>query len=188
MKYLVSVFVVLMTVGAFAAIKGAPFQPEVDQRFNTIEGNVTTAQSNITALQAVDTTLTTQTADGLAAARVARATYDVAVDGGTVAAHPLGVTLPAKSIIKQAWFYTSTQFVDAGSGTVALHCEDANNIYTATDITGNTAGTIVAGAATGAAANMVKGIANACEITATVAGAEQSAGKLILYVEYVVHD
>lgn len=118
--------------------------------------------------------------------RFAKAIYDVDTDGGTIAAHGLGVYLPAHAIIKQAWFYTDTQFVDGGSGTVALHCEDANNIYSAADVTGITAGTTTSGVSTGTAATMKDAIAADCEITATVAGAAQTAGKMTIFVEYVV--
>lgn len=188
MRYILGLLVMLMASVSMAGLFGSPYMPEADKRFSDIEAGVLALQGADTALQAVDTLLTTQTVDGLRASRVARVTYDVAVDGGTVAARGLGVTLPAKSLITKAWFYTQVQFVDAGSGTVALHCEDANNIFTATDITGNAVAAVVMGAADGAVANMVKAIANACEITATVAGAAQTAGKLVLFVEYVVHD
>jgi hypothetical protein len=74
------------------------------------------------------------------------------------------------------------------SGTVALSCEDANNIKTATDITGSSANAFVEGASTGAASAFVRGIGAACEITATVATATQDAGKLVGWVEYVVEN
>jgi len=128
--------------------------------------------------------------DGSMQKRIARASYDVAVDGGTAAAHLLGVKIPANSIIVRSWFYTVTQFVDGGAGTVALHCETANNIFSAADITGNADGVLVDGIqqafatfdGTGAA-----GILGAeCELTATVATAAQTAGKLVLFVEYMV--
>jgi hypothetical protein len=186
--YILGLVIVFFGLFAQAGLFGAPYMPEADKRFSNIEADIVGLKGADTALQAVDTMLTTQTADGLTAGRVARVTYDVAVDGGTIAARGLGVTLPAKTLIKKAWFYTVTQFADAGSGTVALHCEDANNIFTATDITGNAAGVVVMGAADGAVANMVKAIGAACEVTATVAGAAQTQGKLILYIEYVVHD
>lgn len=127
--------------------------------------------------------------DGLHALRIARATYDVSgPDDGSVGAHGLGVSLPANAHLLKSWFYVETQFVDSGAGTVALHCEDANNIFSAADITGNSDGTEVAGASDWAVGNMVAGIAAACEITATVAGAEQTAGKLIVWVIYAVLD
>ena len=126
--------------------------------------------------------------DGIAPSKVARATYDVAVDTGTIAAHALGVTLPAHAIVRQAWFQITTQFVDAGSGTVALSCASANDIFSAADITGSAAGTITAGVPTGVAATMFDVGATECELTATVATAAQTAGKLVLYVQYEVSD
>ncbi len=124
--------------------------------------------------------------DGLGVARLARATYDVAVDLGTVAAHGLGVSLPPNALITRSWLHTVTQFTDGGSGTVAISCEDANNIFTATDITAIAAGVNTAGEQTGSIAAFTNAIAATCEITATVATAEQTAGKLIVFIEYVV--
>jgi len=129
-------------------------------------------------------------ADGSMQKRIARATYDVAVDGGAAAAYGLGITIPANAIMVRSWFYTVTQFVDAGSGTVALSCETANNIFSAADITGNADGVLVDGVqqafatfdGTGAAGIL----GSACELTATVATAAQTAGKLILFVEYLI--
>jgi len=151
----------------------SPFKPKVMQKLFKLEDVSATAEY--------------ATKEGHFQVRVAKAIYDVGTDGGTIAARGLGVFLPAKALIKQAWFYTDAQFVDAGSGTVALHCEDAGNIFAAADITGNAVATIVSGVQTGTAANMSKAIAATCEITATVAGAAQTAGKLTLWVEYVVH-
>jgi len=118
------------------------------------------------------------------AEKVLRVVYDVPAHGGTAAANKLGKFLPAKAMVTQSFFYTVTAFT--GTGTVALSCEDANNLYTATDISGITAGTITAGASTGSAATMVKNIAAPCEVTATVTGATATAGRLILYIRYVL--
>jgi len=109
---------------------------------------------------------------------------------GAAAAYGLGITIPANAIMVRSWFYTVTQFVDAGSGTVALSCETANNIFSAADITGNADGVLVDGVqqafatfdGTGAAGIL----GSACELTATVATAAQTAGKLILFVEYLI--
>lgn len=154
----------------------APFHPYEEVRFKAIE-DTTDRIDDITA---------EQTADGINVVRVARVQYAVATDGGGIGAHTLGVTLPAKSIITESIFYTDVQFTDSGSGTVALSCEDANNIYTATDITGNAVGTLVQGTAKYDAP--VAAIAAACDITATVATATQTAGTLTLFVKYLVHD
>jgi trimeric autotransporter adhesin len=148
----------------------------------TPSGGVTMTNAGVFTIADAATTV-----EGNYAKKIARFVFDQAVDGATIGAHLTGVSLPAKAIITNSWFYTKTQFADTGSGTVAISCEDANNIFTATDITGNAAGTIVAGASDGgAAATFVGGIAAACEITVTVAGADQSAGALVGFVEYVV--
>ncbi len=134
------------------------------------------------------TAASAQLLDGLLAKRVARATLDCGASSCVVGAVTLGVSLPAKSIITQMYVFTVTQFVDAGAGTVAISCEDAGNLIAATDLTGITAGTITTGLAVGTAAFMVSDIAAACELTATVAVAEQTAGVMNMFVEYVVHD
>lgn len=120
--------------------------------------------------------------------KTARFIYDVAVDGGSTGAHGLGVRLPAKAVITRSFFKIITQFSDSGTGTVALSCEDANNIKTATDITGSSANAFVEGASTGAASAFVRGIGADCEITATVASATQDAGKLVGWVTYILED
>lgn len=150
-------FIVTLAIGATTFAAQSPYMPEEETRFNALETK-----------------------------RVARAVYDINTNGGSIAPHGLGVVLPANALVTQVYFQIITQFVDGGVGTVALHCEDANNLYTATDITGFAIGTTTSGAATGAAANMVKSIAAQCEITATVAGAAQTAGRLIVFVEYTV--
>ncbi len=127
---------------------------------------------------------------GLYAKKVATFIYDVAVDGGTVATHTLAqtATLPAKAVITRSYFKIITQFSDSGSGTVALFCEDANNIKTATDITGSSANAFVEGESTGAASAFVRGIGSACDIKAVVGGVTQDTGKLIGWVEYVLEN
>jgi len=146
-------------------------------------GAMTVANGAITEVKVV-----AQTADGLHLKRVARATLDCAASSCVAGDVGMGVSLPAKAIITQAYFHTITQFVDGGAGTVALKCEDAANIFAAADITGITVGTNTSGVPTGTAATMVDSIAAACVITATIAVAEQTAGVLNLFLEYVVQD
>ena len=117
-----------------------------------------------------------------------RATYDEAIDGGGIAAYDLGEDLPANAIVTQVYFQIITQFVDGGSGTVALSCAGANDLFSAADITGDSGGVINAGVPVGTAATMFDVGGSACDITATVAGAEQTAGKLVLWIEYVVSE
>lgn len=179
-----------------ARIAGTPFKPEVDKRFHQLEATTgdftfSLADPNTNAIGAGKVTEAQQkviSADGLHSHRIARATWDFATDGGAISAIPnaAGVTLPAKALITRSWIYVTTQIVDAGSGTMAISCEDANNIKTATDLTGTAAGGFIEGASTGAISAAVGSIAAACVITFTIAGAAATAGKITVFVEYVV--
>lgn len=180
-KFLALLLVCGFAGTAMAALRGSPYGPHLDQRFSDVEVEVD-------ALQALPSNVA-YTSVGISNKRIARVTYNVTAHGTSTTAHGLGVTLPAKSIITDAWFIIDGQFVDAGSGTVALSCEDANNIFTAADVTGHSIGTIVQGRASGAViGGFISGIAAACEVTATVATAGQTNGILTLFLEYVIQD
>lgn len=127
-------------------------------------------------------------AEGLNFGRLAIFDYDFADDGGAISTIATGVSLPLKSIIEKCWFRVETQLVDAGSGTFAVQCEDANNILSAADQTGVAAGAFLASAVTGTAANMVDDIAAACDISFVIGGAALTAGKLRGYCRYSVHE
>lgn len=161
MKIVHSAMLVLF-LALSSAHAAAPFIPEIADRFEKIEDK-----------------------------KMLRVVYDTSVGSqgsSTVnsGVHSLGAYLPAKAIITRSYLYVVTQFADSGAGTVALHCEDANNIKTATDITGSSAGALIEGQSTGAASAFVGSIAAECEVKATVAGASQTAGKLVAFIEYVV--
>jgi len=131
---------------------------------------------------------TSQSSDGKLLKKIVRATLDCGASSCVAGTVSMVQTLPAKAIITQAYFFTVTQFVDGGAGTVALHCEDADNIFAAADITGIVVDTITSGVPIGTAGTMAAGLAAQCTITATIAVAEQTAGVLNLWVEYVIHD
>lgn len=130
-----------------------------------------------------------RTGDGLQFARVAVATYDFAVDGGTIAAHGLGVTIPDNAVIYGGWvdkITTATSASDAG--TMAISVEGANDIVTATAISSGTtwdAPGRLAVIPVMTAATTVKTTA-AREITATIAGEAWTAGKFVVALYYVV--
>lgn len=127
--------------------------------------------------------------DGIGLKRLVRSEWDATVDGGTSGtAYDLGEDLPANAIVTQNYFQVITQVVDDGSGTIAIHCASADDLFAAADISGSAAGTITDGVATGQAATMFDVGAAACDITLTVAGANASAGKLVHWVEYVVSE
>ena len=196
MKKYVLALVLLTAITAYAA--NAPYPKWI----NLVSGDITFDDNGVTAI-GTDKVVTADILDGtileadLAAPagteglypeRVAVFIYDVATDLGTVGAHALGVSLPAKAVITRSYFKIITQFTDTTTGTVALSCEDANNIKTATDITGSSGNAFVEGASTGAISAAVRGIGAACEITATVADDAMTAGKLIGWVHYVVEN
>lgn len=156
-----------------------------------LSGDATIANTGaltIAAGSVEETMLVLPTADGLNNVRVARASFVCTTNCDTGLGIASGVFLPAKAVIIRSYFRITTQFVDGGAGTIALSCEDANNIKTATDITGSAVGAFIEGASTGTAASFVASIAATCDITLTAATAEPSAGALTVWVHYVIHD
>lgn len=146
---------------------------------------------------------------GTVVRELAVATYDVSGgDSGTVAAHGLGIYLPTKAIVTKAWVDVVTTFTDGASdtATIALKIEGTGDLVAAIAISDSTnpwdAGlhdtkvnnfaldgnslTQVAMAAA-RAATMIKTTAIR-EITATVATAALTAGKMNVFVEYVISD
>lgn len=106
----------------------------------------------------------------------------------TIAAHTLA-TLPAYTCITKAYYKVLTTFTSAtDAGTIALAWASANDITTATAISagGNIwdAGGLVVGTPTGALSNEICVTADTA-LTATVAVEALTAGKLVLWVEYV---
>jgi hypothetical protein len=141
--------------------------------------------------------------------KVAVATYDVSGgDSGATAAHGLGVYIPDNAIITRAWVDVVTTFADGASdsATIALSVQGAGDLVAAIAISnasnvwdagvrGTKVGafaldgnalTQVAMAAAGAA-TLIKTTA-VREITATVATAALTAGKLNVFVEYLISD
>jgi hypothetical protein len=212
MKLHTSILILLFSSLALAA--NAPHSPAADERFSAIEnlasakvyvgnssgvaaevdlsGDMTVDNAGVVTIGAAKITEAKMlgiAADGLHTKRIARATLNCAASGCSVGAHTLGVTLPAKSLITRSYINVVTQLTDTGTCTVAIHCEDANNIKTATDITGTAANGWIEGESTGAASAFKGSIAAACLITATVADGGSCApltGKAIVFVEYDV--
>lgn len=187
-KIYLALLITLIATVALAA--NSPYPPWIDK----VTGDITFDANGVTAIGAGEVTEAqlaplSGSVDGLGVKRVATFIYDSALDGVSAAGHGLGVSLPAKAVITRSFFKVITAFTYSGSanGTLALHCEDANNIYTATANSGQTANTFVEGASTGAASAFVRGIGAACEITATP-DTIVTAGKLIGWLEYVIEN
>jgi hypothetical protein len=171
-----ALLVLLLTTASYAAILNAPFMPEIDARFNALEGG-----------NVIPTTYPIGSADGHEIQGLAQATYDFSKVGGAIGTYSLGVKLPANAIITQSYLYSITQPTTAASGTLAFQCQNANDIITATAAASySSAGAAIAGSST-AAASAFKYTTAACTIQATIATGALTAGKVTAFVEYVVH-
>ena len=144
--------------------------------------------------------------------QVACAIFDTAkndssgVANTAIGAHGLGVFIPIGAVITDAWIDVKTSFTSAGTnaGTIAVKCEgagdlvaalaisDASNIWNAgvrgtlvgmTALDGNSLTRIANAAAV--AATLIKTTAER-EITVTTAGQVLTAGKMAIFVEYVI--
>jgi hypothetical protein len=121
---------------------------------------------------------------GLENERTVKLIFDVSGNSnlGAVGTVHTGVYLPAGAIITRSFAYINTLF--SGAGTVAVECEDANNIFTAYTMSTRAAGTLVE-AITGGTATMSSGIAAPCEVLVKVASTTITAGKATIYFRYV---
>lgn len=190
MKLFLALALILAANPAHAALRGAPYQPEIDQRFSDLEEDQ---------------------AEGQAIARkYAKAVYDVSLDGGSSTANKsLGVYLPAGAVITGIYLYTNTAFTAAGGGagvnSLAFQCSGTRDLVGYQKATALNADSLLARVASAtafdwasAAAVMgpskdnaevqVPSVPSACQITAVVRGDSgyeaYTAGKATLIVEY----
>lgn len=107
-----------------------------------------------------------------------------ATAGMSVASHGLGVTIPDNAIITLAFGDTITPFVSTSNdGTLAITSESAADLLAAVDA--DTLSGVFALIPVGTAATMIKMTA-ARELTAVVAVHPLTAGKAVIFVEYVL--
>lgn len=189
MKLLLVALLTCLSANAHAALQGAPYMPEVDQRFNQLE-NDSINNAGV-------------------ARKYAKAVYDVAVQGGSSTSHSLGVTLPAGAVITSILVYVNTAFTDSGAGSVGLQCNGTRDLMDWQDMTtinindglyrtiGSTGfgsqNLITASSAEAgrtSAWHLNGSISSACVVTATVrsdAGyVPQTAGKFTSIIEYFI--
>ena len=131
-------------------------------------------------------------ANGLQALGVARFQFDPTTTAGlrTVGAHGSGITIPIHSIVVGGFVDVNTAFTSAaGTATIAIHVEAANDIITAAAVSGAPWSTIglkaIAPKANTPESTAVKATA-AREITCTVAVQDLTAGCLTGFLYYVV--
>jgi len=154
-------------------------------------GDITITDAGVTAVGAgkiLEAMLQVPTANVLGAKRIARALFDPTNTAGhrTVAAHTLGVTLPANAVITRSWYDVPTAFTSTGStATIAFSCQTANNILSAAVISSAGTQALHEGVSDGTVANMKK-LTTGGLITATVAAEALLGGTAVIFVEYVV--
>ena len=113
-----SPFLLAPSLEAEAAIKGSPFPPYLDQRFNEIEEEVEALPVTQSAKQSK------------------LFSYEVAVDGGeSTEDKDLGIDLPAGAVVTNVMVYINEKFTDSGTGSLKLECKGSGDILTYRDIT-----------------------------------------------------
>lgn len=122
--------------------------------------------------------------------RTHRVEYDFAVQGGAIGTISLGVALPAKAIILDGLVDVITQFTTAGAdaGTIALGAESNVDLKAAIAVSDGTNPYdpgMKAIIPIGTAATAVKTTV-ARQLKLTIAGQAVTAGKLVLFVHYIV--
>ena len=128
-------------------------------------------------------------ADGLGVLRVARATFDLAVEANrAVGAHGLGVTLPAQAIVVGGFMEVNPALTGETDATLAMSVLSANDIQTAVAVSGapwsTTGRKAIVPKANTPESTSIK-LTAAKEITATVAVAALLTGKVTVYLYYV---
>ena len=138
--------------------------------------------------------------DGNLEVRVARATFDFAVDGGVHNAdYDLGVDLPDNAVITRAWYEVVTTFTSGGTDAVALGIgiptDDAQGLVAFTSISSDVGDVWDAGyheaIQTGTAANFSTKTTASRAVTFSIsssAAGDITAGALVLFLEYVISD
>lgn len=111
-------------------------------------------------------------------------TWDFAVNGGANGAATVGLLMPAKAIVRQVFFDTITAVAPAGVS-ISWGMNSATDIKTAQAASVWTGQ--VAGIQTGAVAQFLKATA-ATNISATLSGSTATAGKIRIFVDYVVSE
>jgi len=163
---------------ARAELKGSPFPPHIDQRFNEIEGGDSAVSAS----------------EGLGVKNIAIATWDYSKDGAasSVGTYDLGVTLPANAVVTRSFLY-AVNAVTSGhvlnqEPTWGLTC-GAKTLFTAAELANRTpnVGFFLDAASTGLSAAFVN-IPTRCNLTANIASGDFTGGRVSAILEYVVHE
>jgi len=133
-------------------------------------------------------------ADGLHSHRIARATYDFSEHGGAQGTIGLGVTLPDNAVVTRSYYEvltTLTSSTDAATIAIDIPTDDVGGIVAAVAIS-DAGNPWDAGYHEGIQDGTVANFSNKCtaarELSVTIATEDVTAGKFILWAEYVVSD
>lgn len=111
--------------------------------------------------------------------------WDFAVQGGAPATYTVGVQLPPKAIIRKVFFDTVTGVTPTGTSLAwqYLNAGDLKTTTAAASWTGRQDGI-----PDGTAANMLKGSTTATDVKVVLSGSTATAGKVRIFVDYVVSE
>lgn len=125
--------------------------------------------------------------------KMGRARVEFTATGGKdTGTYGLGLTIPAKSYVTKAFYKVLTTFTSASAdaGTIALQVASANDLVSAVAISDGSnpwdASGLVVCIPTGSMANEVA-VSTAAEVSAVVGTAALTAGKLVLWLEWVYY-
>lgn len=164
----------------------------------TLSGDITMTNAGVTAIgsgKVLESMLVVPTVDALQPARMVRATYDFSVDGGAISTIGSGVTLPDNAIVTKCWYEVSTTFTSStDAATIAINIPTDGDLQAAiaiSDVTNPYDAGLIACDTKGTDSNdpstFIKTTA-AREISWVIAVETLTAGKLQLFLEYVVGD
>jgi len=117
--------------------------------------------------------------------RVAYFEYDFAKDGGAIGDIELrGDALPEGAIVVDGLVHVKTACTSGGSATVALKLLSAADVMAATAVASLSLNAIIATKPVGTAASAILNTTAGIGLTATVAVAALTAGKIVVALEY----
>ncbi len=178
--FLAGLFGLLSPLAAHAAILGAPYIPEIDARFDSLEQGQTFKQGIYPQ----------GSADGPWVKHLVKATYDFTKQGGAVGNHSLGVSIPAKSIETRTLIYSVTQPTTSASGTLAFYCVAPTIPELKASLLGSSYpaanASVIDGLQDGTAAKMSV-VTTACTVGASIGTGALTAGKVVIWVEFLTH-
>lgn len=111
--------------------------------------------------------------------------YDYTVSGGTIGNYNLGMGLPNKAVITKVWMDVITQPVGSG-GSVGLSAASTSDMFNPLVTQNFTVGQWL-GKPQGTSSTTVK-LSAATGVTLNITGANLSAGKIAVFIDYLISD